>query len=421
MLTVVAFAVSALLVPLALTEFYDWCPRIAQAIVRWSARRLHHPEDQARYEEEYLANLAEVPGRLSQLLAALGYAGNVVMMRRTLRSQPTALEAAEPPPPRPVLQSLIAVHQARHPTADIAVLGRAYAVAEHHHAGVNRKSGDPYITHPLAVAAILGEHGADTTILTAALLHDTIQDTRNSPEELQRDFGDDLATIVLALTALDTAGLSTKDADSAIRTFVRMSDDPRVLMVKLADRMHNLRTVQHVPEGRRIQTARTSLDVLLPLARHYGLNFLNREIEDRAFALLDAANYRRVRTWIRDTARDGRRKIAAEQLAVDLQEVLPDATVDAPPDGCYALWRHSGQDPPVLVRVLLTSPQDIPTAVDLIVTDRTEVHVTHSRRREATSIVAKDTIGLPLEIEVTSAETYLHAKYGSVARWIAAA
>jgi DNA-binding SARP family transcriptional activator len=338
-------------------------------------------------------------------------------VRRTLRSPSVVASATESSSVPAVLEPLVSARGVRRPAADIAVLQQAYDVAQTHHAGALRKSGDPYITHPMAVAAILSQHSLDATTLTTALLHDTIEDTDYSLAELKRDFGADVAALVAAVTAVSGIDVD-HGADSAIHSFDRVTGDPRVLLVKLADRLHNLRTIQYLPEDVAVRVARTTLDVLLPLAQRFGVNFLRREMEDEAFAVLDPSNHHRIRTWIRETARDGRRKVAAEQLAVDLRETLPAAAVVAPPDGCYALWVQGDPDPPVFVRVVVHSPLEVHATVGLIAEGRRTARVIHQTPSTRVRIVVTDAVGLPLEIEVTTIRPHLRAEYGAAAQWI---
>ena len=135
------------------------------------------------------------------------------------------------------------MHRRAHPKADLALLQRAYDVAEAAHAGQKRKSGDPYITHPLAVATILAELGMDTTTLVAALLHDTVEDTGSRWTDSREDFGDEVAHLVDGVTKLDKVKFgNAAEAETIRKMVVAMARDPRVLVIKLADRLHNMRT-----------------------------------------------------------------------------------------------------------------------------------------------------------------------------------
>jgi GTP pyrophosphokinase len=271
MSTTLLFLITAVLLPLLVNEFSDWCPRLAQRLVCWSARRLRDPGIRARYQEEYLANLARVPGGFSQLLAALGYAANVVAMRRTLRTA--------------ALDALIVTHRAAYPNADPKPLRRAYGVAEERHRGQRRVSGDPYITHPVAVAAILAEVQADTSTLAAALLHDTIGDTDYSLACLDRRFGTEVAQLVSGVTSL--SGHAKPPPPEYRRALADLADgDPRTVLIKLADRLHNLRTISVLPPSKQVAVARHTLEVLVPGARVLDSPTITRELQQRAHAVL---------------------------------------------------------------------------------------------------------------------------------------
>lgn len=149
---------------------------------------------------------------------------------------------------KPVLEPLMSIHREFHPKADADVINRAYETAERLHEGVTRNSGDPYITHPLAVATIAAEIGMDTTTVVAALLHDTVEDTDYSLEDLTRDFGTEVTRLVDGVTKLDKLAFgSGAEAETIRKMIVAMSKDPRVLVIKVSDRLHNMRTMRFCP------------------------------------------------------------------------------------------------------------------------------------------------------------------------------
>src|SRR3954453_3555448 len=184
---------------------------------------------------------------------------------------------------RPVLEPLAALHRQSHPKADLALLQRAYDVAEAAHANQKRKSGDPYITHPLAVATILAGLGMDTTTLVAALLHDTVEDTGATLEAITADFGPEVAHLVDGVTKIDRVKLGdAAQAETIRKMIVAMARDPRVLVIKLADRLHNMRTLRFLPPEKQEKKARETLEVLAPLAHRLGMNTIKWELEDLA-------------------------------------------------------------------------------------------------------------------------------------------
>src|SRR5689334_19388640 len=165
----------------------------------------------------------------------------------------------------PVLEPLVAVHREFFPKADLSLLQRAYDVAEMRHADQLRRSGDPYITHPLAVANILAELGMDTTTLVAALLHDTVEDTGYTLEALTAEFGDEVGHLVDGVTKLDRVVLGTAAEGETIRKMIiAMARDPRVLVIKVADRLHNMRTMRFLPPEKQARKARETLEVIAP-------------------------------------------------------------------------------------------------------------------------------------------------------------
>ena len=187
----------------------------------------------------------------------------------------------------PVLEPLLRTVRSTHPKADLSIIERAYATAERAHEGQLRKSGDPYITHPLAVTTILAELGMDPATLAAALLHDTVEDTEYRLEALTRDFGDEIAMLVDGVTKLDkvTYGEAAQ-AETVRKMVVAMARDIRVLVIKLADRLHNARTWRYVSEASAKRKARETLEIYAPLAHRLGMNTIKWELEDLSFAIL---------------------------------------------------------------------------------------------------------------------------------------
>ena len=174
-----------------------------------------------------------------------------------------------------------------HPKADVKILEQAYERAAYLHRDQHRRSGDPYITHPLAVATILAELGMTPPTLAAALLHDTVEDTEYSLDALREDFGDEVAALVDGVTKLDKVkyGQATS-AETVRKMVVAMARDIRVLVIKLADRLHNMRTLRWMPPAKQEQKARETLEIYAPLAHRLGMNTMKWELEDLAFATL---------------------------------------------------------------------------------------------------------------------------------------
>ncbi|MBX6752182.1 MAG: HD domain-containing protein, partial [Micromonosporaceae bacterium] len=197
------------------------------------------------------------------------------------------------------VEYLIRTHRRLHPRADARELRRAYEVAARMHEGQFRKSGDPYITHPLAVAQILADLGMDTTTLVAALLHDTVEDTSYTLEELRSDFGNEVALLVDGVTKFEKAFYGDDAEVHTIRKMIVAADaDVRVLIVKLADRLHNMRTLDARSPASRVRIARATQDVLIPLCERLGIQILKRELEDCVLAATEPDAYRRLQAWV---------------------------------------------------------------------------------------------------------------------------
>jgi (p)ppGpp synthase/HD superfamily hydrolase len=182
------------------------------------------------------------------------------------------------------LADLLRELQAARPDADVALVVKAYLSAESWHQGQLRKSGDPYITHPVAVARILVGLGADDLTLCAALLHDVLEDTACTEAELQTEFGSEIADLVHQASALNP----TDDKHAAALTALAASlgGDKRVLFIKIADRLHNMRTIRYLPTAKQVDRSRQTLQVQVPIARALGADAIGGELADLASASL---------------------------------------------------------------------------------------------------------------------------------------
>ncbi|GIH70767.1 GTP pyrophosphokinase [Sphaerimonospora thailandensis] len=242
----------------------------------------------------------------------------------------------------PVLEPLFKTVRATHPKADLRLIERAYEVAAYHHRDQKRKSGDPYITHPLAVATILAELGTDDETLCAALLHDTVEDTAYSLDELRADFGDNIALLVDGVTKLDKVKFGdAAQAETVRKMVVAMSRDIRVLVIKLADRLHNMRTMRYMPEHKRQQKSRETLEIFAPLAHRLGMNTIKWELEDLAFAMLYPKRYDEIARMVSERAprRDLFLQDVIEQVFADLREAKIKATVRGRPKHYYSIYQ----------------------------------------------------------------------------------
>src|SRR6266508_645929 len=244
---------------------------------------------------------------------------------------------------RPVLEPLLAIHRGAHPKVDARLLQRGYDLADQRHRGQLRKSGEPYITHPLAVATILAELGMDTTTLAAALLHDVVEDTDYTLEQVEGSFGVDVAHLVDGVTKLDKVEFgAAAEAETIRKMIVATGRDLRVLVIKLADRLHNMRTLRHVPRHKQERKARETLEVLVPLADRLGIHLIKREIEDIVLTYLDPDGYGRIAAHVR--ARSARRReylgSVIAQVEDDLREAKIKATVTDRPRHYFAIYKE---------------------------------------------------------------------------------
>ncbi|MBO8189054.1 RelA/SpoT family protein [Streptomyces spirodelae] len=199
------------------------------------------------------------------------------------------------------IEHVAKVHKAHHPRADLRPLRKAYMLAESSHRGQMRKSGEPYITHPLAVTLLLAQLGAETTTLTASLLHDTVEDTAVTLEQVRREFGDQVCYLVDGVTKLEKVDYgSAAEPETFRKMLLATGNDVRVMSIKLADRLHNMRTLGVMRREKQVRIAKVTRDVLIPLAERLGIQALKSELEDLVFAILHPEEHSRTRELIRE-------------------------------------------------------------------------------------------------------------------------
>jgi GTP pyrophosphokinase len=339
-------------------------------------------------------------------------------------------------PVAPVLEPLASVHRTLHPKADLALLQHAYDVADEKHSGQKRKSGDPYITHPLAVATILAELGMDTTTLVAALLHDTVEDTGYSLEQLRADFGEEVAHLVDGVTKLDKVELgNAAEAETIRKMVVAMARDPRVLVIKLSDRLHNMRTMRFLPPEKQEKKARETLEVLAPLAHRLGMATVKWELEDLSFAILHPKKYSEIVRLVatRAPSRDTYLKQVIDEVMQQLDSARIAATVEGRPKHYYSIYRKmivKGRDfddihDLVGVRVLVDEVRDCYAAMGMVhalwqpMPGRFKDYIAQPRfgvyQSLHTTVIGPD--GKPLEVQIRTHEMHRTAEYGIAAHW----
>ncbi|MGY1603804.1 RelA/SpoT family protein [Geodermatophilus sp. SYSU D00815] len=337
---------------------------------------------------------------------------------------------------RPVLEPLAALHRQSHPKADLALLQRAYDVAEAAHATQKRKSGDPYITHPLAVATILAGLGMDTTTLVAALLHDTVEDTGATLESITADFGPEVAHLVDGVTKIDRVKLGdAAQAETIRKMIVAMARDPRVLVIKLADRLHNMRTLRFLPPEKQEKKARETLEVLAPLAHRLGMNTIKWELEDLAFATLYPKRYDEIVRLVAERAPSRDTYLAEVTSAVheQLASAKIEAVVTGRPKHYYSIYQKMivrGRDftdiwDLVGIRILVDSVRDCYAALGIMhahwqpVPGRFKDFIAMPKfnmyQSLHTTVIGPQ--GKPVELQIRTHDMHRTAEYGIAAHW----
>ncbi|MFI6757883.1 RelA/SpoT family protein [Micromonospora sp. NPDC050417] len=234
-------------------------------------------------------------------------------------------------------------HRGIHPSADTAVLRRGYTIAENMHRGQFRKSGEPYITHPLAVAQICADLGMDTTTLVAALLHDTVEDTRYTLQALTDDFGPEVAHLVDGVTKFDKAFYGkAAEAETIRKMIIAAGKDVRVLIIKLADRLHNMRTLGVRSPSSRARIARATLEVLVPLCDRLGIQTLKRELDDVVLMHLEPEQYARIEEHVTNRPRwSSYLQEVVGRAKVVLRRDRVVGVVESRPRHYYSIWKDT--------------------------------------------------------------------------------
>jgi len=336
----------------------------------------------------------------------------------------------------PALEPLLQSVRTNHPRADVGVIERAYVTAEKAHRGQFRKSGDPYITHPVAVATILAELGMTPSTLAAALLHDTVEDTDYSLDQLRADYGDEIAMLVDGVTKLDKVTYGdAAQAETVRKMIVAMARDIRVLVIKLADRLHNARTWKFVPSSSAERKARETLEIYAPLAHRLGMNTIKWELEDLSFSTLYPKVYEEIVHLVaeRAPAREEYLGVVREQIGSDLRSAKIKATVTGRPKHYYSIYQkmivrgHDFADIYDLVgtRVLVETVRDCYAALGALharwnpVPGRFKDYIAMPKfnmyQSLHTTVIGPG--GKPVEIQIRTHEMHRRAEYGVAAHW----
>ncbi|MFJ8594569.1 GTP pyrophosphokinase [Streptomyces sp. NPDC093598] len=342
-------------------------------------------------------------------------------------------------PYNPVLEPLLRIVRSNDPkieTATLRQIERAYQVAERWHRGQKRKSGDPYITHPLAVTTILAELGMDPATLMAGLLHDTVEDTEYGLDDLRRDFGDVVTLLVDGVTKLDKVKFGeAAQAETVRKMVVAMAKDPRVLVIKLADRLHNMRTMRYLKREKQEKKARETLEIYAPLAHRLGMNTIKWELEDLAFAILYPKMYDEIVRLVAERApkRDEYLAIVTDEVQQDLRAARIKATVTGRPKHYYSVYQKMivrGRDfaeiyDLVGIRVLVDTVRDCYAALGTVharwnpVPGRFKDYIAMPKfnmyQSLHTTVIGPG--GKPVELQIRTFDMHRRAEYGIAAHW----
>ncbi len=335
------------------------------------------------------------------------------------------------------LDSLIRTVRANHPRGDISVIERAYAVAKEKHTGQLRQSGEPYITHPLAVAQILAELGLGPRAIAAALLHDTVEDTGYALTDLTAEFGDEVAMLVDGVTKLDKVKYGeSAQAETVRKMIVAMSKDIRVLLIKLADRLHNARTWGFVPPEKASKKAKETLEIYAPLANRLGIQAIKSELEDLSFAVLHPKIYNEIHSLIaqRTPQREKYLGQVVREIDEDLRDLRIRGKVVGRPKQLYSVYQKMvvrGREfddiyDLIGIRVLVSSVRDCYAVLgaiharwtplpgrfkDYIATPKFNLY-----QSLHTTVIGP--AGRTVEIQIRTHEMHQQAEYGVAAHWM---
>ena len=334
--------------------------------------------------------------------------------------------------------ALLTEFRSRHPRADTSLIERAYAVALAAHVGQTRKSGEPYINHPMSVATIVARQGLDDVTVAAALLHDAVEDTSVSLEDLERDFGSDVRLIVDGVTKLDRLHFDTREEQQAAsmrKMLVALSKDLRVLIIKLADRLHNMRTLAALPEHKQQRVAQETIDIYAPLANRLGMQEVKDQLQDLALATLHPKRYSQIDQMVED--RSPERDLYLAQLIGEVEARLAElgiaGEVAGRPKQLWSIYEKmivKGRSfdeihDLVGVRVIVDSVRDCYAALGTIhaswkpVQGRFKDYVAMPKfnlyQSLHTTVVGPQ--GKQVEFQVRTVEMHVRAEYGVAAHW----
>ena len=333
---------------------------------------------------------------------------------------------------------LITIYKSSHPHSSPEKIVKAFELAKKAHVNQVRKSGEPYIAHPLMVAHIVAGLGIDDTTICGALLHDSVEDTNVTIEEIIDEFGDDVASIVDGVTKLDRIHFqSIEQAQSASmrKMLVAMAKDIRVLIIKLADRLHNMRTIAAMPNMKQKRIAQETLDIYAPLAHRLGISDIKSELEELCFAVLQPKRFAAIEYMVEE--KSGERKILLDQVIEDLSQLLREVSIEAEISGrpkflwsIYEKMVVRGKDfnevqDLIGVRVIVDTLKDCYGALGSIhsmwapVQGRFKDYIAMPKfnlyQSLHTTVIAGT--GVPVEVQIRTQDMHIKAEIGIAAHW----
>ncbi len=327
---------------------------------------------------------------------------------------------------------------------DLSKIISAYEFAEKAHGNQKRSSGEPYIIHPLSVAGILVEILTDTDTICAALLHDVVEDTPYTLDDLRRNFGRDVAMLVDGVTKMEKMPYYDKDEQSeknAYKVLVATVEDPRVIIIKIADRLHNVRTLQYLPENKRLRIAGETLRIYSPIARNCGMGALYREMEMRAFHILDPVVYKEIEDEILLPKEEGKAFLQSviDRLNEMMKQGVESGTYQRMPKiygrekSIYSLYNkiyRKNKNPGEIydmyaVRIIVDTVAECYCVYAAIqeefplISDRTKDYIEYPKSNDYRSLhtVIIPEKGMPCEVQIRTWEMHEHAEYGVAAHW----
>ena len=336
------------------------------------------------------------------------------------------------------LEGIEAQVRSYNPSADLRGLEEAYEFALQHHAGQMRKSGEPFISHPLEVAMILAGLNLDTATLQAALLHDVVEDSAVSLKEIRKRFGDEVAALVDGVTKLGRikfSSLAEAQSQNMRKMLIAMAKDIRVILIKLADRLHNMRTLSALPEDKQRQKAIETMEIYAPLAHRLGISSIKWELEDLAFYYLEPRKFAQIEKMVAESraARETYLHQVIEQLSGELRDVGIESEIAGRPKHLYSIYQkmtHRGKDfseiyDLIALRVIVDSVKDVYGALGTVhsiwkpVPGRFKDYVAMPKFNMYQSLhtTVIGPAGRPLEIQIRTEEMHRTAEYGIAAHW----